>query len=252
VTRWAVRWLAPAATFVVLVALWDAATRVFGWEPWLVPPPRDVAEALWDYRGLLPEHTWVTLWESLAGFGLAIVVGIPLGGLIAYSRLMELTLYPLLLGLNAVPKIAIAPILILWMGFGPGPKILVSFLLCVFPIVIATATGLKQTPAELVELARSLCASEWQTFRRFRFPSALPEIFIGLKVAISLAVIGAVIGEFVGASEGLGWVIVNSGANVNTSLAFAAMVILALVSVVLFYAIALVERFVVPWARHRG
>jgi NitT/TauT family transport system permease protein len=250
--RRVLRWLAPVATFVVLIALWDAACRVFGWEPWLVPPPDDVAQALWDYRDLLPEHTWVTLWESLAGFLLAIVIGIPLGGLIAYSRLLELTVYPLLLGLNAVPKIAIAPILILWMGFGPGPKILVSFLLCVFPIVIATATGLKQTPAELVELARSLCASQWQTFRRFRFPSALPEIFIGLKVAISLAVIGAVIGEFVGASEGLGWVIVNSGANVNTSLAFAAMVILAVVSVVLFYAIALLERLVVPWARHRG
>ena len=246
------RWLAPVVTFVALVLLWDIATRVFDWEPWLVPPPRDVAEALWDYRELLPEHTWVTLRESLAGFALAIVVGIPVGGLIAYSRVMELTIYPILLGLNAVPKIAIAPILILWMGFGPGPKILVSFLLCVFPIVIATATGLKQTPAELVELARSLCASQWQTFRRFRFPSALPEIFIGLKVAISLAVIGAVIGEFVGASEGLGWVIVNSGANVNTSLAFAAMVILAVVSVVLFYAIALLERLLVPWARHRS
>jgi NitT/TauT family transport system permease protein len=250
--RRALRWLAPVATFVVLVVLWDLATRVFDWEPWLVPPPRDVAEALWEYRDLLPEHTWVTLWESLAGFALAIAVGIPVGGLIAYSRVMELTIYPILLGLNAVPKIAIAPILILWMGFGPGPKILVSFLLCVFPIVIATATGLKQTPAELVELARSLCASQWQTFRRFRFPSALPEIFIGLKVAISLAVIGAVIGEFVGASEGLGWVIVNSGANVNTSLAFAAMVILAVVSVVLFYAIELLERLLVPWARHRG
>ena len=250
--RRAARWLAPVVTFVVLVVLWDLATRFFDWEPWLVPPPRDVAEALWDYRDLLPEHTWVTLRESLAGFALAILVGIPVGGLIAYSRVMELTVYPILLGLNAVPKIAIAPILILWMGFGPGPKILVSFLLCVFPIVIATATGLKQTPAELVELARSLCASQWQTFRRFRFPSALPEIFIGLKVAISLAVIGAVIGEFVGASEGLGWVIVNSGANVNTSLAFAAMVILAVVSVVLFYAIALVERLLVPWARHRG
>jgi NitT/TauT family transport system permease protein len=252
VRRTVVRWLAPAATFVGLIVLWDVATRVFGWEAWLVPPPRDVAEALWDYRDLLPRHTWVTLRESLAGFVLAIAIGIPLGGLIAYSRIMELTVYPLLLGLNAVPKIAIAPILILWMGFGPGPKILVSFLLCVFPIVIATATGLKQTPAELVELARSLCASEWQTFRRFRFPSALPEIFIGLKVAISLAVIGAVIGEFVGASEGLGWVIVNSGANVNTALAFAAMAILALVSVVLFYAVAVVERFAVPWARHRG
>lgn len=248
----ATRWLAPALTFVLLIVLWDVATRVFDWEPWLVPPPGDVAEAMWDYRDLLPEHTWVTVWESLAGFLLAIAIGIPLGGLIAYSRVMELTVYPILLGLNAVPKIAIAPILILWMGFGPGPKILVAFLLCVFPIVIATATGLKGTPAELVDLARSLCASEWQTFRRFRFPSALPEIFIGLKVAISLAVIGAVIGEFVGASEGLGWVIVNSGANVNTSLAFAAMAILAFVSVVLFYAIALVERLVVPWARHRG
>lgn len=245
-------WLAPAATFVLLIVLWELATRAFDWEPWLVPPPGDVARALWDYRDLLPRHTWVTLRESLAGFGLAIVVGIPLGGLIAYSRVLELTVYPLLLGLNAVPKIAIAPILILWMGFGPGPKILVSFLLCVFPIVIATATGLKQTPAELVELARSLCASQWQTFRRFRFPSALPEIFIGLKVAISLAVIGAVIGEFVGSSEGLGWVIVNSGANVNTSLAFAAMAILALVSIVLFYALGLAERLLVPWAHHRG
>ena len=251
-TRRLIRWLGPLVTFVLLIVLWDLATRVFGWEEWLVPPPRDVAQALWDYRDLLPEHTWVTVWESLAGFALAIAIGIPLGGLIAYSRLMELTVYPILLGLNAVPKIAIAPILILWMGFGPGPKILVAFLLCVFPIVIATATGLKQTPVELVELARSLCASEWQTFRRFRFPSALPEIFIGLKVAISLAVIGAVIGEFVGASEGLGWVIVNSGANVNTSLAFAAMAILALVSIVLFYAIALIERLLVPWARHRG
>ena len=250
--RRVVRWLAPLATFVLLIVLWDVATRAFDWEPWLVPPPGDVAQALWDYRDLLPEHTWVTLWESLAGFLLAILVGIPLGGVIAYSRIMELTVYPILLGLNAVPKIAIAPILILWMGFGAGPKILVSFLLCVFPIVIATATGLKQTPVELVELARSLCASQWQTFRRFRFPSALPEIFIGLKVAISLAVIGAVIGEFVGASEGLGWVIVNSGANVNTALAFAAMAILAVVSVVLFYAIALVERLAVPWARHRG
>ena len=249
--RRAVRWLAPIATFVLLVVLWDLATRVFGWEAWLVPPPRDVAQALWDYRDLLPEHTWVTLRESLAGFGLAIAVGIPLGSVIAYSRVMELTVYPILLGLNAVPKIAIAPILILWMGFGPGPKILVAFLLCVFPIVIATATGLKQTPAELVELARSLCASEWQTFRRFRFPSSLPEIFIGLKVAISLAVIGAVIGEFVGASEGLGWVIVNSGSNVNTALAFAAMAILALVSVVLFYALVLLERLLVPWAHHR-
>ena len=121
VMRRVVRWLAPVATFVVLVLLWDLATRIFDWEPWLVPPPRDVADALWEYRDLLPEHTWVTLWESLAGFALAIAIGIPVGGLIAYSRFMELTVYPLLLGLNAVPKIAIAPILLLWI-FGPDRR----------------------------------------------------------------------------------------------------------------------------------
>lgn len=245
----AVGWLGPVATFGVLLVAWHLATKVFGWEVWLVPSPIDVTRALWEFRDLLPRQTWVTLMETLAGFGLGVGVGIPLAVLIAYSRLLERTIYPILLGLNAVPKIAIAPILILWMGFGYGPKIVVSFLLCVFPIVIGTATGLKTTPAELVELANSLCASRLQTFAKVRFPAAMPHIFVGLKVAISLAVIGAVIGEFVGSSEGLGWVIVNSGSNVNTALAFAAMVLLALLSIVLFYALVALERLIVPWAQ---
>jgi NitT/TauT family transport system permease protein len=240
----------PLAAFALLLVAWHLATIVFDWPPWLVPTPVDVAKSLWEHRGLLPHQTWVTLWESLAGFALAIVIGVPLAVLITYSRLLERTIYPILIGLNAVPKIAIAPILILWMGFGSAPKILVSFLLCVFPIVIATATGLKGTPAELVELARSLCASERQTFRKVRFPAALPEIFIGLKVAISLAVIGAVIGEFVGSDSGLGWVIIQSGANVDTSLAFAAMALLAALSVLLFYGLVALERLLVPWARN--
>ena len=248
-SRSALDWLGPLATFVLLVLAWDVATRVFDWPVWLVPAPADVAAALRDYRELLPHQFWVTLLETLGGFGLAVAVGVPLAVAIASSRLLERTVYPLLLALNAVPKIAIAPILILWMGFGYGPKIVVSFLLCLFPIVIGTATGLRSTPAELVELGRSLCASRLQIFRRIRFPAALPQIFVGLKVAISLAVIGAVIGEFVGASEGLGWVIVNSGANVNTSLAFAAMVLLAVMSIGLFYALVLLERLLVPWAR---
>jgi NitT/TauT family transport system permease protein len=248
-SRAAAGWVAPALTFVALLALWHLATLVFGWEVWLVPSPVDVGRALWEFRDLLPEHTWVTLVECLAGFLLAVAVGVPLAVLIAYSRFLERTIYPVLLALNAVPKIAIAPILILWMGFGYGPKVAVSMLLCVFPIVISTATGLKSTPPELVELARSLCVSEWDMFRRFRFPAALPEIFVGLEIAISLAVIGAVIGEFVGASQGLGWVITNSGANVNTSLAFAAMVLLSVLSVVLFYGLVALERWLVPWAR---
>jgi NitT/TauT family transport system permease protein len=242
--------LGPLVTFGLLLVAWHVATRVFDWPVWLVPAPLDVAEALWDFRDLLPHQFWVTLLETLAGFGLAVVIGIPLAVAIAYSRLLERTIYPILLALNAVPKIAIAPILILWMGFGYGPKIVVALLLCIFPIVIGTATGLKSTPAELVELGRSLCASQLQIFRRIRFPAALPQIFVGLKVAISLAVIGAVIGEFVGASEGLGWVIVNSGANVNTSLAFAAMALLAVMSIGLFYALVLLERLLVPWAEH--
>jgi NitT/TauT family transport system permease protein len=224
--------------------------RVFDWPVWLVPSPEDVWRALVDNRSLLPRQTWVTFVESIAGFGLAVAVGIPVAVGIASWRLLERTVYPLLLGLNAVPKIAIAPILILWMGFGVGPKIVVTLLLCIFPIVIATATGLRSTPPELVELVRSLDASPWQQFAKLRFPAALPHVFVGLKVGISLAVIGAVIGEFVGAEKGLGHVIIASGANVNTSLAFGAMVLLALMSIVLFYALVALERLLVPWARY--
>jgi NitT/TauT family transport system permease protein len=248
--RAALGWLLPAATLALLVVAWDVATRVFGWPIWLVPAPGDVWGALVDNRSLLPRHFRVTLVETLGGFALAIAVGVPLAVAIAYSRLLERTIYPVLLGLNAVPKIAIAPILVLWMGFGYGPKVVVTFLLCVFPIVISTATGLRSTPPELVELVRSLEASERQVFRRVRFPAALPHVFVGLKVAISLAVIGAVIGEFVGADAGLGHVIIASGSNVDTSLAFAAMVLLGVMSVALFYALVALERLLVPWARH--
>jgi NitT/TauT family transport system permease protein len=152
--------------------------------------------------------------------------------------------------LNAIPKIAIAPLLVIWMGFGQGPKVAMVVLICFFPIVISTATGLKSTPAEFVDLARSLAASQLQQFVKVRFPASLPYVFVGLKVAITLAVIGSVVGEFVGATEGLGYVIVASGQNANTSLAFAAIVLLSLLSIVLFYALVLAERLLVPWAGH--
>jgi NitT/TauT family transport system permease protein len=243
-------WLLPLVTLAFLVVCWHVATIVFGWPRWLVPSPVNVWDAANAQRAHLPGHTWVTLYQTLAGYALAIVTGIPVAVAIAYSRFLERTIYPVLLGLNAVPKVAIAPILVLWMGFGPGPKVVVAFLLCVFPIVISTATGLKTTPPELMELIRSLSASPAQVFFKVRFPAALPHVFVGLKVAISLAVIGAVIGEFVGADRGLGYVIIASGANVNTSLAFAAMVLLALMSIVLFYALVALERVVIPWAEH--
>ncbi len=244
----ALRILLPTLTIVALVGLWWLATIVFGWKPFLVPTPKDVWNELIRQRHLLPGHLETTLLETLEGFGLSIAVGVPVAVAIAYSRLLEATIYPALVALNAIPKIAIAPLLVIWMGFGAGPKIAMVVLICFFPIVISTATGLKSTPAEFVDLARSLSASPLQQFVKVRFPASLPFVFVGLKVAIALAVIGAVVGEFVGATNGLGYVIVASGQNANTSLAFAAIVLLSLLSIVLFYALVLAERLLVPWA----
>jgi len=240
--------LLPTLTIVALVGLWWLATIVFDWKPFLVPSPKDVWNELVAQRHRLPGHVEATLFESLEGFGLAIVLGIPVAVAIAYSRLLESTIYPALIALNAIPKIAIAPLLVIWMGFGSGPKVTMVVLICFFPIVISTATGLKSTPVEFVDLVRSLAASPLQQFVKVRFPAALPFVFVGLKVAISLAVIGAVVGEFVGATKGLGYVIVASGQNANTSLAFAAIVLLSLMSILLFYALVIAERLLVPWA----
>ncbi|WP_084517670.1 ABC transporter permease [Microtetraspora niveoalba] len=241
-------WGFPVLGMVVVIALWWLATVVFSIEKFLVPSPKDVVDAFTEHAGFLLAQSWVTLLETVEGFALSIVVGVPIAVLIASSRLIERMIYPLLLVVNAVPKIAIAPILVVWMGFGQLPKIVMVFLLCFFPIVISTASGLRSTPAELVELVRSLDASRVQAFFKVRFPYALPQVLVGFKVAISLAVIGAVIAEFVGADAGLGFVIVQSGASADTPLAFAAMALLGLISIVLFYGLAALERRLLPWA----
>lgn len=246
----AARIVLPLLTIAALIGLWWLATIVFGWKPFLVPTPKDVWEEMSRQRHLLPGHVRATLVETLEGFALAIAIAMPVAVAIAYSRLLEATVYPALVALNAIPKIAIAPLLVIWMGFGQGPKIAMVVLICFFPIVLSTATGLKSTPAEFVDLVRSLAASPLQQFVKVRFPASLPYVFVGLKVAITLAVIGSVVGEFVGATEGLGYVIVASGQNANTSLAFAAIVLLSLLSIVLFYALVLAERLLVPWAAH--
>jgi NitT/TauT family transport system permease protein len=244
------RFLLPASTIAALVALWWIAAVAFGWSKFIVPSPEDVWDELLTQRGLLPGHFWVTLKETMLGFGAAIVIGVPTAIAIAFSRLFGAMVEPVLVAFNSVPKIAIAPIFVIWMGFDIAPKIAMVVLLCFFPIVLSTAVGLKSTPPEFLDLVRSLSPSKRQLFIRVRVPAALPHIFVGLKLAITLAVIGAVVGEFVGATEGLGYVIVASGQNANTALAFASMVLLGLMSMGLFYAIAAIERIVVPWAEH--
>jgi NitT/TauT family transport system permease protein len=184
----------------------------------------------------------------MIGYFLSIIVGISLAIVIVYFRTIERILFPIMLGANAIPKVAIAPILVIWMGFGTEPKVAMVFLLCFFPIILSTAAGLKSTPAELTELLQSMSATPLQSFLKLRFPYALPQIFVGLKVAISLAVIGAVVGEFVGAKVGLGYIIVISGSNADTSLAFASMVLLSVMAIILFYSLVLLEKWLLPWA----
>jgi NitT/TauT family transport system permease protein len=239
----------PVLGVLAVLALWWLATIVFDIKEFLLPSPGDVLAAFTAHPGYLLEQTWVTLLETVQGFGLSIVVGIPVALLIAGSTILERTIYPLLLALNSVPKIAIAPLLVIWMGFGPAPKVFLAFLVCFFPVVLSTASGLKSTPAELVELLRSLDCTRRQEFFKLRFQYALPQIFVGLKVAISLAVIGAVVAEFSpGADAGLGFVIVTSGSSADTALAFAAMGLLGVLSIGLFYALVYVERRLLPWA----
>jgi NitT/TauT family transport system permease protein len=242
----------PIIGVFVVIALWWLATIVFTIESFLLPSPPDIARAFDAQAGFLFDQFWVTLLETIEGFVLAIVAGVPIALLIVRSVILERMIYPLLLAVNAIPKIAIAPIFVVWMGFGQLPKVILVFLVCFFPVVISTASGMKSTPTELVELLRSLDSSRWQEYFKLRFPYALPQIFVGLKVAISLAVIGAVIAEFVGAEKGLGFVIVQSGASADTALAFAAMSLLGVMSIVLFYGLVLIERQLLPWAEeHR-
>lgn len=242
----------PVLGLLAVLVLWWLATIVFAIEEFLLPSPADVLAAFAEYPGYLLAQAWVTLLETVQGFGLSVLVGIPIALLIVSSTILERTIYPLLLALNAVPKIAIAPILVVWLGFGPAPKVLLVFLVCFFPVVISTASGMRSTPVELVELMRSLDCTRRQEFFKLRFQYALPQIFVGLKTAISLAVIGAVIAEFVGASAGLGYVIVSSGSSADTALAFSAMGLLGVMSIVLFYGLVYLERRLLPWAEeHR-
>ncbi len=241
-------YLGPAVTLIGLVALWEVLVRWSGIPGWLLPTPTAIGEAMAEWRNELGWHFLITLYEVLAGFALSIVVSIPLAVAVVYSPFLQNTIYPILLALQSMPKVAIAPLLVLWIGFGALPKIVVVFLVCFFPIIVATASGLTAVPASLIDLIRSLSATPLQTFVKIRFPTAMPHIFVGLKIAITFAVIGAVIGEFVGSDAGLGYLILISTSQSRTPLAFGALLLLTIMSIVLYYAVEFVERLLVPWA----
>ena len=201
-------YLLPAFTLVGVLIVWEALYLVFQIPQFVIPAPSGIFAETWEWKYRLIGHTWVTLYETIGGFALSVGIGTPLAVMLVYNPTLRNALYPLLVIAQSIPKVAIAPILLLVLGAGEVSKIVVAFLVAFFPIVVDTATGLAGTPAELIDLSRSYRASQLKTFIKVRFPMALPFFFSGLKVAITLAVIGAVVGEFVGSDKGLGYVIV--------------------------------------------
>jgi len=240
--------LYPLLGVAAMLALWQLYVSAFGINRIVLPGPVDIARAAVANWAILMRETWPTFLESVLGFVLAVVIGIPVAVCVASSRVLNLTLYPILIATQSVPKVAVAPIILVWFGLGLQSKLVIAFLVAFFPIVVDTATGMRQTPAGLIELARSLRASSLQIFMKVQFPAALPSIFAGAKVAVTLAVIGAVIGEFVGSLNGLGNLLLTANSQLDSPLAWAALIWLSVLGIVLFAAVVAVERLVMPWS----
>lgn len=239
----------PLFGIAVIVVAWQLYTHIFHINRIVLPSPLDIARASVAHWDLLFRETWPTFMESVLGFALAVLIGIPFAVCVASSRLLNLTLYPILIATQSIPKVAVAPIILVWFGLGMQSKLVIAFLVAFFPIVVDTAAGIRATPSGLLELASSLRASSFQVFVKIQFPAALPFIFAGAKVAVTLAVVGAVIGEFVGSLSGLGNLLLTANSQLDSSLAWAALIWLSGLGILLFGAVALAERFVIPWGR---
>ena len=241
------RWVAPGAIIILVLAAWEAGVRALQIERWLLPTPSAIGAELVESRGLLLRHTLTTLEEVLIGFTLALVVGMGAAMAIAYSRIVERAVYPYVIASQTVPIIAIAPLLLVWIGYGIWPKIIVVVLISFFPIVVNMVDGLKSVDPDMLNMMRSLGAGRRQIFTRVQVPSSLPFLFSGVRVAIPLSVIGAVIGEWVGASAGLGYLMTRSAPQFLTERVFASIFVLSVMGVALFALVVLVERLALPW-----
>jgi ABC-type nitrate/sulfonate/bicarbonate transport system permease component len=247
------RWLLPAALIAVLIGAWQIATssgaiaEALSLEPYLVPSPTEIASALWDSRSLLAENAWVTLREMVLGILAALAVGLGFAVGMNRWRLLHDATYPLIVASQTIPILVISPILVVWFGFGVGPKIVIIALVCFFPITVNTLAGLRSVDPEAVKLMRSLDSSHWQIFRRLEAPSALPNVFTGIKISVVIAPIGAVFSEWAGSSAGLGYLIQQDAGYFEVASQFAAVLILSALALILIGLTTLVERRVVTW-----
>jgi ABC-type nitrate/sulfonate/bicarbonate transport system permease component len=241
------RILPPVVFSLVVLGGWQAYTELADISPLLLPSPWEVARSVATNASLFARNAVVTLQEILLGFVLGAAAGVALAVLLTYSRLAERAVYPWLVASQMVPIVAVAPILVVWFGFTIVPKVVVVALVCFFPVVVNTSDGLKSVDPEMVRLMRTLGMSRLRIMRSVRVPSALPYVFSGLKVAMALATIGAVFGEWAGSSEGLGYLMLALNNQLATTELFAAVLVLSLMGIALFFLVGLVERLVIPW-----
>lgn len=239
----------PPLSFVAIVAAWWGAIHYFKIPAYLLPGPEAVFTRVVDDAAMLWTHTKVTMTEIVAGFALTVVTAIPLGLVIALSPLAKQTLYPPIMLLQLVPKIAVAPLFLVWLGFGIESKILLTTLMTFFPLLIAAISGFQILDPRFLYLTQSMGAGVWQTFRYLRFPAALPVIFAGVKTSATIAATAAIVAEFVGANKGLGYVLLRSTSQMDLELTFAVLVVLTLVGIVINYAVEFAEWAMTPWQR---
>ncbi|HEY3075588.1 MAG TPA: ABC transporter permease [Burkholderiales bacterium] len=244
----ALKVISPTAFVIAMFVLWELACRALKVPLAILPAPSDVFAALWQYRKPIADNSYVTLWTTLAGFFMATVFGMGLGIVIGWHRAIYAGIYPVLIGFNSVPKVAVVPVLILWFGLGEIPATITAFLISFFPIVVNVATGLATTEPELEDVLRALGASKLDIMRKVGIPRSLPYFFGSLKVAITLAFVGSVVSETVGANKGIGKLMLDAQAAFQVPIVFAGLLVLAVLGIALYAATAAIEARFTGWA----
>jgi NitT/TauT family transport system permease protein len=241
------RYIYPVISLALCVAAWQAFVLIDRPSDYILPPPWMVVETLADRFGYLLGHAWVTAGEILGGFAISVAIGIPIAIVIVSSTVIERLVFPILVTSQAMPMTGLAPLIIVWLGFGLETKIVIVVLISFFPIVVNTAIGLKSVPTDMLDLARTMGLSTVKLFFKIKLPHALPTIFAGLRVAATVSVIGAIVGEFVGANRGLGYLLLLASSKLQTSLMFADIFVLVVISLTFFTIITSLERVLLPW-----
>ena len=244
------RW-SPWILLGAIVVLWQIICSAFNVSEFIFPSPWAIGTQLVEFGGVIAAHAWRTYWVTMAGFGIAIVVGVLLGFVIGSSRLAYAAVYPLMTAFNALPKAAFVPILVVWFGIGVGPAILTAFLISFFPIMVNIATGLATLEPELADVLRVLGAKRWDVLTKVGLPRSMPYFFGSLKVAITLAFVGTTVSEMTAANEGIGYLLISAGSSMQMGLAFAGLMVVGAMAMAMYELFSVIEKHTTGWA-HRG